>query len=237
MRKETIKYLRSTIIENLKEYEGEPVLLDLDPEILNEIIFDYRKYLDGTISKVFAVEISDYVRKIDFSNISFDGVSVWGWDFSKYKNVKINPQTIFEKNLSYCHLEGVTFTGPFTAVNINHTDFTGSTGAVINPQTIENKNLSSCTFCDAYFIGDFGDCRISDSNFTGSTGAVINPQTVYDKNLSYCVLKDVIVIDDFDFTITYKTIFDGAIFIDKEEDKEEKQKQYCIGKIKKSFGK
>ena len=45
------------------------------------------------------------------------------YDFSKLTGVKINPQTVYQKDLSYSYLKKVVFIGPFDGVNVENTIF------------------------------------------------------------------------------------------------------------------
>ena len=106
MKNENIEEIRKIFIETLEKYEGEPVLFDIPSEILHELIFEIYAGDARKISK----DIKPHLKKIDFSNISFDNVIVYGFDFTGLKNVKINPQTVRFKDLSRTILNGVTFT-------------------------------------------------------------------------------------------------------------------------------
>jgi len=211
MEKSKIQEIRKQLIDALKDYEGEPLLLeDVSPEILREIVFDINTCLYETSCR-FNDELvrNGVLEKIDFSNISFDGIEIEHCCcFRGLKGVKINPQTVYSKNLKYGRFEGVEFIGPFDGCNIEYVDFTDSTGAVINPQTILKKSLVGTKLSGVTFNGSFDDCKISNVNFnvwcappplntlesvdfTGSKGAIINPVKLYGRNLRYAKLSGV----------------------------------------------
>lgn len=83
----------------------------------------------------------------------FDGVNINSTKFKGCQNVRINPQTILNKDLSHTQLEGVDFTGySFDGSNLWKTDFTGSIGAKINPNKVFNfeqtKDISDVELLD-----------------------------------------------------------------------------------------
>jgi hypothetical protein len=56
----------------------------------------------------------------------FDDVCITEADFTGSKGAKINPQTIYEKNLDSTKCADVEFIGSFNDVGIEFADFTGS---------------------------------------------------------------------------------------------------------------
>lgn len=170
----------------------------------------------------------------------YEGVSLVGTDFrGSLGDLKVNPQTVYRKELNNAILEGVEFIGSFDDVEVINSDFAGSIGAIINPQTIYNGFLMGTKLCDVEFIGLFKNANIKGANFTGSNGAVIDPQIVYQKDMSSCVLKDATVINEFFDVITDNMDLEDSILVEPnlriDSSEEEKQKQYCIGKINKAF--
>lgn len=125
------KEIRSILISELEKYYGEPILLPLDAHILQQIIFD--TVLPSKCKKI-SDDLKYVLKKIDFSNIPFDNVLLKLCNFNKLKGVRINPQTIYCKDLSNCNFDGVTFIGSFDNTICTDSNFNGSTGAVINPQ-------------------------------------------------------------------------------------------------------
>ena len=64
------KAIRKVLVDELKDYVGEPVLLDIDSKILSNILFDiYKK--DNSEYKKFSEDISSIIKKIDFSKFVF----------------------------------------------------------------------------------------------------------------------------------------------------------------------
>ena len=173
------------------------------------IIFKENVLEDGKVYKEIAIP-ERLFRKIDFSNVSFDNVCICGFDFTGFIGVKIDPQTVYDKDFSFCVLSGVLFDGSFDGVNLSKTNFTGSRGARINPQTIPKKDLSKCKFSGVEFIGPFDGVKITGSNFTGSKGAKINPQTVYNGNLRECKFSGVEFIGPFDGIYLQGSDFTGS---------------------------
>ena len=181
------------LIEALENLEDNEYVTLTNPNI----IFKEIEVEDGKVYKEIAIP-KRLLKKIDFSNVSFDNVYICGLDFTRCIGVKIDPQTVYDKDFSFCVLSGVGFDGSFDGANISKTNFTGSKGAKINPQTIYNKNLSECKFSGVEFIGSFDRVIIEGADFTGSKGAKINFQTVNFDDLSLCVLTDAKIIDDID---------------------------------------
>jgi len=220
MRKKDIKELRKFIIDELTIYSGDVITLDMfDDKTLDDLIFKYKKQvieIDGKqkeiVKKTFA--LPPYaLMKIDFSNVSFDNFDISS--FNKYemlKGIKINPQTVYDKNLSAREYKGITFIGSFNDVKIENANFKGSFGAVINPQTVHNKNLKFTNFEDTKIIGSFDECILGSTKFKGAMGKIkINPQTIYQNHLSNCVFDGVEFIGSFDGAIINAADFTGSI--------------------------
>lgn len=212
-----ILLLRKEIFDKLRTYEGKPILLEFPEEILKQLFFEYdeKKEAFHFISEYFmSSEIRNLMKKIDFSNISFDNfrfIKTLGMDFSGFTGVKINPQTIYDRDLSQSILTDVEFTGPFDGCAIDNCNFRGSRGAVINPQTILNKNLSNCTLASTTIRGDFDNVAISGTNFEGTKGKIlINPQLIANKNLNNTTLAGVIFYGPFDETAIGRASFVGS---------------------------
>ena len=219
---EEVKNIRNLIVNTAMDIDrasGKRLKLsDLDcsKESLDRIIFDRSIYNGKCIFHV----LFRLKSRIDFDGVSFDGVNISGTDFTGSKGVRINPQTIYAKNLSNAICQGVKFIGLFDGVNISGANFTGSKGAKINPQTIFVKDLERTKCTDVEFIGPFDDAKISGADFTGSKGAMIDPQTIYDKNLWGTVCSGVEFTGSFDnVKMNDETSLDGsnARYIDSYE--------------------
>lgn len=114
-------------------------LIDRDLSRTHGIKFNpqkiYKKSLKSTkLSKDTEIIGNDRVNQIDL----FEDVCLIRTEFNGCKNAVVNPQTIFNKDLSNATLEGVTFNGSFDGVSIWYTSFTGSKGAKLDPKTILN---------------------------------------------------------------------------------------------------
>lgn len=86
---------------------------------------------------------------------NFNGCEI---DFSSFLGsvgAVINPQMVYDKNLTNTILHSVTFDGEFNNCKIKGANFTGSVNAVINPQTIYCKNLTNVNLTDAIVVDDF----------------------------------------------------------------------------------
>lgn len=83
----------------------------------------------------------------------FEGVEVKSTNFNYCKNVRINPQTILNKDLSHCCLAGVDFTGfSFVGVQVWDTNFEGCIGAKLDPNKVRNFE----------HINSLGDVELTD---------------------------------------------------------------------------
>ena len=170
-----ILLLRQKIMQELDKLEdGIRVTLDYEPRIIELILFDYI----GNNKKVFALP-RHILEKIDFSNVSFDCFVIHkcsygigrGFDFTGLYGVKINPQTIYEKDLRIGIYNGVEFTGPFDDTLMSYSNFEGSKNAFIDPNVIrhsyESMNnheviviLEECIFKDVTFIKPFKSSKL-----------------------------------------------------------------------------
>lgn len=208
-----INEIRKILIEELEKHEGEPVLLPLEPHVLQEIIFDV---VLPTKCKEFSLNLKSVLKKIDFSNVPFNDVYLRLCNFEGLKGIKINPQVVYKKDLSNCKFNGVTFAGSFDGTICSNADFTGSTGVIINPQKIANKNLCKSKLSGVKFIGKFNDVLVMNADFTGSEGAIINLAGIAGSDLSGTNLCDVTVKGNTNrLTLNY-TCFKGAKTINGE---------------------
>ena len=196
-----IEELRKILFEELKNVDpSKPIKLPYDNDLLNQLLFE-----NGRIYDKYPI-----LDRIDFSDIDFSGIDITNFDFTGLYGVKINPQTIKNKDLSNTILKGVEFIGPFDYVQLKNTDFTGSKGAVIKP-AYSLRNLRGNKFANVTFVGSFFDTDIVGADFTGSKGAVINLQLIRDKDARGTKFADAIVKGSFkdvqvsgaDFTNAY----------------------------------
>lgn len=221
---EKIKALREKLIQELSQVEnGVHVRLDYDSRILDLLLFRSEGERESR-NKKFALPES-VLKKIDFSNVSFDYFFAEKYDFSNLYGVKLNPQTLCGKILSHTKLKGVEFIGPFDGARIEGADFTGSIGARIdamklyiepsNYSNIKKHNLEDCKFFGVTFLGGIG-CRtiqhkrwdgektyeyhcasISGADFTGSHHAFICVRDIHPNTGLYnCILRDTFLVGD-----------------------------------------
>ena len=216
---EKIKLLREKLIERLSSLEdGMHVKLDYDPILLDMILFNK----DASSLKTFALP-ENILEKIDFSNVSFMGFNAKDYDFGKLYGIKkINPQQLYEKDLSNAKFKNVRFIGPFDDTIITGADFTGSVGAYINVILLRHEMekflwtkhiyLTNCkfngvNFTDVITKGEYGSyIDMANADFTGSTGAVIDANSV---ELTKVILKDTYIKGKIHGDISYAD-FTGA---------------------------
>ena len=196
--------LREKLKKYLEEYSLDKKIKLIDEkQILNDVIFTKESYK----YKEFALDF-ELLKKIDFLHISFDNVNIKGLDFTDCLNVFINPQTIYDKNLEYTILNGVTFTGNFKDAKIVGANFKGSKNAIIDPQTIHLKNFRETVLTDALLVNSFDDAFILKTDFTGSIGAIINFENLFDKDICGTNLTDAVIVSPIE-NVCYdcKTVF------------------------------
>ena len=222
--------LRQKLLSELSKVEpGIHVKLKYDSRIIDALLFDYKEKEKGTC-KSFAIPL-ELASKIDYTDIDFDNFNAREFNFSEFYGVKLNPQTIYGKDLTYCKFKGVTFIGNignFYGTKIDHSDFTGSVGAYIDPMQLHHEcdwnheeviDVNSCKFTDVYFIGNFGfekDSKykliIHFCDFTGSHGAKIDLSSIEPfYGFGNCVLNGATIYGKFgeDFNLE-QVNFTGA---------------------------
>lgn len=178
----------------------------------------------------------------------FKGVDIRGAKFENNSNVKIDPQTVFNKDLTNTKLNGIDLTNcSFDDVILVGTDFTGTVGAKINPQTIKWKKLTEAKLFGVDFTGySFDGVKLNFTDFTGSIGARINPNKIANcgfrvdgyliresTGLNHTNCMDAILTDIPNSDI----IIEGAIFNEdninalKEEKERQKEKLKLLIKL------
>lgn len=200
MKKETIKELREYLIDELRDYKGKPIKLDLPQDLLEEILFEYQK--NG--SKVFSKELSsDIIHKIDFTGISFKDF-LCNIDFTGIRGVIIKPQEVYDKKLIDAKLNGVLLDldDGFDGVYLQNTSFKGAKAKdgsliTIDPQILAYRNMMECVFDGVVFTGSFNGTAVENAIFRGSIGAKIDPQTLINKSLKNTILCGVEFINNF----------------------------------------
>ncbi len=179
-----------------------PILFPFTEEEMKELLFDSGKDNEGNQFYSFNNILYAERSKIDFSNVSFEGVFLRGIDLSKTYGIKFNPQLIYNKDLSGTKLnENIEIIGNermnqidlFEGVCIKGTEFNGCKNVIINPQTIAEKEFSDASLKGVRFNGSFDGVKLWKTNFSGSIGAQIDPKTV--RHLDYCVSTDAILLD------------------------------------------
>lgn len=213
-----IKEIRRIFKDEISKVKNDTIKvkdLGYDDEFLNNILFE--EYEKG--GKTFSKEILPVLSKIDFSTVDFGSFYCIDYNFSNLKGVEIDPQTIYDKNLTKSILKGVKFIGEFSGVKINGASFKGSTGAKIDPSKIAAKSISQVDFCDVEFIGNFDSVAIGYTSFRGSKKAQIDPQLINFKSLYQCDFGDVTFIGSFKDTDIRSCDFTGSkgAIIDPQE--------------------
>lgn len=113
MKKEMRDLIREGLKLELTKIEEGTARVRLESNILEEILFN----VDENGMKTFAFPV-ELMKKINFEGISFDGFFAYGFDFSGFKGVSIDPQKVYDKNLSFSNLNGVRVINTFDDVNL-----------------------------------------------------------------------------------------------------------------------
>lgn len=224
MKKSSVIELRKVLVEKLANYEGRPVKLDLDNDILEELLFDHHYGKQEGHYKDFAEEFNndylpyDILRKIDFTGVSFKDFRCYQIG-DGYTGITINPQEVYKKDLSSAKLGGVFLEldeRGFKGVHIFSTSFKGAKmkdGSLItiSPQDLSSKSLAASIFDGVRFDGSFDGTNIVGADFRGSVGAIIDPQTIKDKRFDGTKLGNVKIINNFIGVHICNTDFTGSI--------------------------
>ncbi len=113
MEKEMRDLIREGLKLELTKVEEGTARIRLDSDILEELLFN----VDENGMKTFAFPV-ELMKKINFEGISFDDFFAYGFDFSGFKGVSIDPQKVYDKNLSFSNLNGVRVINTFDDVNL-----------------------------------------------------------------------------------------------------------------------
>ena len=134
MEKEMVTLIREGLKQELENYEGEAKRLNVRSEVSEKILFDIDEF--GMKTFAFPVEL---MKKINFDGISFDNFFAYGFDFAGFKGIVIDPQKVFDKDLSYANLNGVTIINTFDDVKL---DGVQSEGMIYKTWEIRAKKLA-----------------------------------------------------------------------------------------------
>ena len=168
-----IEKLREILIEELNKLEdGKVVLLPYPSYFLKILLFD---------GEEFSYELDLTYNKIDFSNVDFSDIRVSGIIFEGMTGVKINPQTVYDKDLSHGVYEGVEFIGPFDEVNVEGASFKGSKNAIIDPQKVYMKNMDYTDCSDTTIIGTFENVSCDNIKLEGAVRHNNDINMIYSK--------------------------------------------------------
>ena len=115
-----IKHIREGLLVELNKVNGEPRIINLRSEFVEELLFNTDEF--GMKTFAFPIEL---MKKVDFTGISFEDFFAFGFDFTGFKGVAIDPQKVFDKDLSFANLNGVTIINTFDDVKYEGTNFEG----------------------------------------------------------------------------------------------------------------
>ncbi len=122
----------------------------VDSKVIDKILFKY----DGN-HKSLAID-SKAMKKLDWTNTSWDNVNVRSLDFTGCVGITINPQKVHAKNFFNTNLNGVTLVGNddmFNDCTITGTKTQGAINCKIDLQKIKDKDASRSDLTGATLIG------------------------------------------------------------------------------------
>ena len=131
---DVIKEIRKGLKKELENFDGESARLRVRSDIAEAVLFN----VDEEGKKTFAFP-TELMKKVNFEGISFDGFVAIGFDFSEFKGVSLDPQKVYNADLSYAILNGVTITNTFDDVLLEGTNSEGMIYTVFKEKF---KNLS-----------------------------------------------------------------------------------------------
>ena len=131
---DVIKEIRKGLKQELERFEGESARLRVSNDIAEAILFN----VDEEGKKTFAFP-TELMKKVNFEGISFDGFVAIAFDFSEFKGVSLDPQKVYNADLSYAILNGVTITNTFDDVIL---DGVNSEGMIYNEFKEKFQNAS-----------------------------------------------------------------------------------------------
>lgn len=203
---ERIEELRKSLIKKLKQYDGkEKVSIKFKEVKLEDLIFVYTE----KNKKEFAFDIR-LIEKLDLTGVSFDDFKCSGINFFKLKGVSINPQKVYNKDLSSSNFNGVTFTDTLDGCEVFGASFYGSKGAKVDPRTVKDKQWLCVDCSDVTFTAPFDGCEINMTDFDGSEGAIIDPSTLSNREFCSCIFKGVEFIGEIDGFLLRTSDFEGS---------------------------
>ncbi len=160
-KKDEIKRIQESM-SRLKEIDKKRgTITRIDVDDLLENIEDHKE-----IKKIYSK--NDFLRHINLSYIPFNNVKLNGLDLS-YTNIRLDPQVIYNKDLSGTNLEGV-YIGPFD--NYSDVDVRGCKFSDDNdPTTMDGFNTTfylslydeTTTYNGIPFTVLYGECNLNNS--------------------------------------------------------------------------
>ena len=88
------------------------------------VLYAEREFNDDDLRKSFVFP-DRLMKNIDFTDVSFDNFDFRGFDAIGFYGITINTDSIYNKDLSYSILRGVSIIGSIDGINIEGTDFSG----------------------------------------------------------------------------------------------------------------
>lgn len=114
MDRKMIRHIRKGLEHELVRCDGKARRLNVQSELAEEILFN----IDENGMKTFAFPL-DLMKKVNYEGISFDNFFAYGFDFTGFKGISLDPQKVYDKDLSYANLNGVTIINTFDDVKLD----------------------------------------------------------------------------------------------------------------------
>ena len=145
---------------------------------------EIEKYLIDKQSRVLFPSILTALSNLeaDMKDVHLDNLYLLGYDFSKLKNLRIDLDKVYWKELVRTKFNGASFTGSFDGCSLAEAIFENCTAEQsIDPQKISGRVLDHAKLGGIEISGSLDYARITGTDFSESKGViVINPQKIID---------------------------------------------------------
>lgn len=216
------------ILHNLLKDSNERI--KVPNELLEEIFLKKQKIvIDPKTNKT--KEISKFIidsntkelyKYFDFSDFKYNDlyletrlINDSTLSIMKNNSITLYTKNIFNKQLTYCELNGINIDGNFDGWIIDGANFSGCSGLPeINPENLANRSLNGVNLKDTLVTGKCNNVNVSGASFKGAKlneSFYFNPQRVKDKSLVGTKLAGVKITGGFDGVTILNTDFTDCI--------------------------
>lgn len=171
----------------------------------------YQKSLQG-------MSFEESIFRGSFDDCNIANATLWNCRDINGKRVKINPQTVKDKNFSSCVLRGVEFLDNFDGCKISSARIIDCNNAMINPQKIAKKNFKNSNLSGVDFTENFDGCYIVGLRLNNCNNVIINPQKILNRDFSDVDINGAKFTDSINNCIIFRSWFVNVsnLFVDAE---------------------